>query len=126
MVKFWQNTSNNKLYKDWIGGLFEGLTLKGGLYNDKLLQEFLANELQDIGTMQKFVDVGITDLEHGVYVDNTDTLDTDLLDVIAASFAYAGFFPPAESMGGTWYDGSVIWELDIFSAVNKCLETHSQ
>lgn len=23
-------------------------------------------------------------------------------------------------------DGSVIWDLDIFSAVNKCLETHAQ
>ena len=76
--------------------------------------------------MQRFVDVGITDLENGIYVDNTDTLDTNLLDVMSASFAYAGFFPPAESMGGTWYDGSVIRELDVFSAVNKCLETHSQ
>lgn len=43
-----------------------------------------------------------------------------------ASFSYAGFFPPAESMDGTWFDGSVIWDLDIFSAVNKCLETHDQ
>jgi hypothetical protein len=39
------------------------------------------------------------------------------------SFAYAGFFPPAESMGSDWFDGSTIWDLDIFSAVNKCLET---
>lgn len=43
-----------------------------------------------------------------------------------ASFSYAGFFPPAETMNGTFFDGSVIWDLDIFSAVNKCLETHEQ
>lgn len=43
-----------------------------------------------------------------------------------ASFAYPGFFPPAESMDSTWFDGSVIWDLDIFSAVNKCMETHAQ
>jgi hypothetical protein len=42
-----------------------------------------------------------------------------------ASFAFPGFFPPAESMGSSWFDGAVIWDLDIFSAVNKCLETHS-
>lgn len=42
-----------------------------------------------------------------------------------ASFAFAGFFPPAESMGSSWFDGAVIWDLDIFSAVNKCLETHN-
>ena len=51
MVTFWQNTAKSKLYKDWIGGFFEGLTLKPGLYNDKLLHEFLAAELQDIGPM---------------------------------------------------------------------------
>ncbi len=43
-----------------------------------------------------------------------------------ASFAYAGFFPPASSMGTSWFDGSVIWDLDIFSVVNKCMETHAQ
>jgi hydroxymethylpyrimidine/phosphomethylpyrimidine kinase len=28
-------------------------------------------------------------------------------------------------MGSSFFDGSVIWDLDIFSAVNKCLETHA-
>jgi len=28
-------------------------------------------------------------------------------------------------MGSSWFDGAVIWDLDIFSVVNKCLETHS-
>ena len=27
-------------------------------------------------------------------------------------------------MGSIFFDGSTIWDLDIFSAVNKCLETH--
>jgi hypothetical protein len=52
-------------------------------------------------------------------------LDANFQDIMFASFAYAGFFPPADSMGTSWFDGSTIWELDIFSAVNKCLETHS-
>ena len=29
-------------------------------------------------------------------------------------------------MGSAWFDGSVIWDLDIFSAVNECLKTHGQ
>lgn len=126
MVTFWQNTSTNKLYKDWIGGIAEGLTIKAGLYNDALLADFLTTELADVGTMQRFVDVGLTDVLTGAFVDNTSTLDSNLQDVMFASFSYAGFFPPAESMGSTWFDGSVIWDLDIFSAVNKCLETHEQ
>lgn len=51
MVTFWQNTANNKLYKDWLGGWAQGLTIEAGLYNDKLLAEFLQSELTDIGNM---------------------------------------------------------------------------
>ena len=100
--------------------------MEPGLFNDKLLEEFLTTELADIGPMQKFVDVGLTDVLNGTFVDQIETLDTNLIDVMFASFSYAGFFPPAESMGHTWFDGSVIWDLDIFSAVNKCMETHKQ
>ena len=61
----------------------------------------------------------------GAFDENTESLNTNLVDVIFASFSYPGFFPPAESMGSSYFDGSVIWNLDIFSAVNKCLETHA-
>ena len=86
----------------------------------------MKTELSDIGVMQRFVDVGITDVLTGAWKDNTETLNTNLADVVFASFSYAGFFPPADSMGSSWFDGSVIWDLDIFSAVNKCAETHAQ
>lgn len=37
-----------------------------------------------------------------------------------ASMSFAGFFPPAEIGGTQFFDGSAIWDLDIFSAVNDC------
>jgi len=98
--------------------------MEPGLFKSNLLHEFLTTELADIGPMQRFTDVGLTDVISGAYVDNIETLDTNLIDVMFASFSYAGFFPPAESMGKTWFDGSVIWDLDAFSAINKCMETH--
>lgn len=125
MITYWQNASNSKLYKDWLGGIVEGLTVKGGVYNDALLKSFLATELADIGEMQRYVDVGITNILTGGFDENTNSLNTNLQDVIFASFSYAGFFPPAEVFGSSFFDGSVIWDLDIFSAVNKCLETHA-
>lgn len=127
MVTFWDNASNSKLYKDWVGGVAEGLLLKGGLYNDAPLKDFLATELSDITSMQRSVDIGITDVLNGQYVDFTDAnLESNLQDAMFASFSYAGFFPPSESMSADWFDGSVIWDIDIFSAVNECLKTHSQ
>lgn len=51
MMSFWQNTASNKLYKDWLGGIIQGLTVEPGLYNNKMLGEFLQTELADIGQM---------------------------------------------------------------------------
>ena len=41
MKTFWENSANTKLYKDWMGGLAEGLLLKGGLWNDKAVLDFV-------------------------------------------------------------------------------------
>ena len=37
-----------------------------------------------------------------------------------AQFASAGVFPPVEYNNTDYFDGSTIWDLDIFSVVNKC------
>jgi len=41
MKLFWDNSTNTTLYKDWVGGLSEGIFLKGGLYNDKAVLDFI-------------------------------------------------------------------------------------
>merc|ERR1712013_913022 len=53
-----------------------------------------------------------------------DLTGDNFYNTMYAEFAYAGFFPPVDAMGSEWFDGSTIWDLDIFSAVNKCLEDH--
>lgn len=37
-----------------------------------------------------------------------------------AQFADAGIFPPAEFDDTDFFDGSTIWDLDIFSVVVQC------
>ena len=129
MIKFWEDASNSELYKNWIGGIAEGLLVKGGLYNDAELLDFLKSDsgLNDITPNQRWIDIGITDVLKGTYKDmhSEDLTGDDFYNVMYAEFAYAGFFPPVNAMGSEWFDGSTIWDLDIFSAVNKCLETHS-
>jgi hypothetical protein len=41
MITFWKNASNSNLYKDWLGGVTQGLLIEGGLYNNKPLDNFL-------------------------------------------------------------------------------------
>jgi len=68
--------------------------------------------------MQRYVNVGLANVLTGEWTDFN--LTTDFMTIMEGSFSYAGFFPPLEAMGSDWFDGSTIWDLDAFSAVNKC------
>ena len=97
MLKYWRNAADQEMYHDWVGGVVEGATFKGGLYNPEPMTEFLASELADIEPMQRFVDIGITNFEKGTYQENfKDSLDQNLAEVLQASLTWAGFFPPYE------------------------------
>jgi len=122
MKTFWDNSANTKLYKDWLGGLAEGLLLKGGLWNNKNVLDFLKTEMADITASNRWIDVGLTDVLKGTYVDYQEAaLNGDnLYNVMYAQFAQAGVFPPVEFNNTDYFDGSTIWDLDIFSVVNQC------
>ena len=122
MKTFWDNSTNTRLYKDWLGGLAEGLLLKGGLWNDQPTLDFLKSELSDVSATNRWIDIGLTDVLKGTYVDfkEEDLSGDNLYNVLFAQFASAGFFPPVEFNNTDYFDGSTIWDLDIFSVVNKC------
>ena len=69
MKTFWENSANAELYKNWLGGLAEGLLVKGGLWNDKGVLTFLKTEMADITASNRWIDVGLTDVLKGTYVD---------------------------------------------------------
>ena len=122
MKTFWENSTNTKLYKDWLGGLAEGLLLKGGLWNDAAVLDFLKTEMADISATNRWIDVGLTDVLKGTYVDVQESglVGDDLYNVMYAQFAQAGIFAPVEMNNTDYFDGSTIWDLDIFSVVNQC------
>lgn len=69
------------------------------------------------------MDIGIVNVNDGSYVDFSDknvTTGENLPDALFASMSIAGFFPPAEVLGSSWFDGSAVWDIDIFSAINRC------
>ena len=37
-----------------------------------------------------------------------------------ASLSTVGYYPPAEVFGSAFVDGAAVWDIDIFSAINKC------
>lgn len=71
------------------------------------------------------MDIGITDVVDGSYKDFSAaniTSGANLVDALYASLSVAGFFPPADVLNSYYFDGSAVWDIDIFTAVNRCKE----
>lgn len=71
--------------------------------------------------MNRAVNIGIVDVLDGSYKDFSDkniTSGANLVDALYASMSFAGFFPPADVLGSAFFDGSAVWDIDIFSAIN--------
>lgn len=122
MEKFWRDAANTNLYKSWFGGIARGLFFEGGLYNSQPLEDFLSKEFAGAG-VQRGLDMGIVDVVTGAYKEFSSdniTQGQNLHDALYASLSFAGFFPPADVLGSYYFDGSAVWDIDIFSAVNRC------
>jgi len=73
--------------------------------------------------IERKLDIGIVDVVDGSYKDFSDTnitSGTNLADAMYASMSIAGFFPPADVLGSSYFDGSAVWDIDVFSAINRC------
>lgn len=122
MEEFWIDAANTALYKDWFGGIARGLFFEGGLYNSSPMESFLKKQFDNVVPLRK-LDIGITNVIDGSYRDFSETditQDDNLVDAMFASMSFAGFFPPADVLGSQWFDGSAVWDIDIFSAINRC------
>jgi len=121
MLSFWKDAANTKLYKEWVGGVTSGLFVEGGLYNNEPMLTFLQDWFNDLD-FQRPVNVGITNAENGELVDwnETNMVKDYTYQVLFASLNMAGAFPPAQVLDGQWFDGSAVYDMDIFTGVNRC------
>lgn len=124
MQQFWIDATHSSLYKNWFGGIARGLFFEGGLYNSAPMETWIQKEFKDT-TIKRDLNMGIVDVIDGSYKDFSDkniTAGHNLNEALYASMSFAGFFPPAEVLGSSFFDGSAVWDIDIFSAINKCTE----
>merc|ERR1712072_709807 len=80
---------------------------------------------QEFGAIKpaRDLDMGIVDVVTGAYKEFSSANITEgqnLHDALYASMSFAGFFPPADVLGSYYFDGSAVWDIDIFPAVNRC------
>lgn len=101
MKDFWNTASTTTLYDNWFGGIARGMFYEGGLYDSAPLKKFIKSQFAGT-TLSRAINVGIADILSGDFLSFTEanmTTGNNLVDVLYASFAFAGFFPPVEAFG---------------------------
>jgi hypothetical protein len=130
MKQFWIDGGNTPLYQEWWIGHWAAFLEAEGIFDDSPLKSFITSELKKLGitSATKFArhfDVGILDFLKGTYITLDEKGETagiqGAIDTIFTSFSFPGFFPPTNSFGSRFIDGSAVETLDILSLINYCL-----
>jgi hypothetical protein len=69
------------------------------------------------------VTIGSSNLNTGLFSDFNETLGAEnLIEAVMCSAAPPLFFPPQNFQGSMWADGGCIINLDVFEAIERCLD----
>ena len=129
MEDFWISASQSKLYQNWWGGIAAGIVAKEGIYDSSPLKDFIQNKFDGVEEIKRKFNMGIVDLVKGSYMNFNEANITDngnMVHALYASFSKPGYFPPVEAFGSRWFSGDAIYDLDLYSIINDCIETHDE
>ena len=117
----WLNLNgSSNVYKNWVGGVVQGITLRSGLYDSSPLLAYLTATVKKAPARTTIM--GSTSLNSGLYktFKNLSTLG-DWLKVTMTSSAIPGIFPTRTYNNDVFTDGNVVYSMDIFSGIEECL-----
>lgn len=121
IVSYWKSFySNDQVYVEWPGGLVTGFLFYPGIYNNApalTLSQSIYNRPPG-----RNVTVGSTNMDTGLYGTFSDNLGLAMVDAYISSSSPPFFFPSHLFEGYSWADGGCIMNLDVFSAITRCLD----
>jgi predicted acylesterase/phospholipase RssA len=124
LADFWLNLDSSNLYKQWPGGIAQGLLIEPSIYNTAPSKDFFESILTE--KPKRFISVGATDVNDAEYRTfknfREDLSPQQLVQAVMASFAVPGVFPYITIDGVPYIDGGAILSMDVGSAVAKCRE----
>ena len=125
LIDVWTSITQEKVYVNWKpGGIVQGLLSEYGLYDTTPLKETV-NSLFNRG-IHRNISVGATNMNTGEFVDFSEDLGSDILEGIICSASPPFFFPHQQFLGTTFADGGCVINLDVFKAVERCLDVVGQ
>lgn len=120
-----ENLTTDKIYQFWPGDMLEAITEHSGVLNSDpllhLITDILTTKFPE-GPKRKMV-VSAVDIITGSYVTFDEKTPLSRLPVGVTSSASIPFvFPNRKVHDMTLMDGGTVWNTNLASAVNRCLE----
>lgn len=121
LLSVWGGVKNNSdVYVEWKLGLIDGLLFQRGLYSTEPLQKLVTKSF--INGVQRNFTMGSTNLDLGTFGTFNESLGQATIDSVMCSSAVPFVFPPHIFQGYAWADGACIMNLDVSSAIERCLQ----
>ena len=121
----WKNLHTHDIYKEWPGGLIEGLTEKSSLFDNTPIYEFLADCFSPFpkGVARQSI-IGTVDINTAKYLtwSGMESSIDDWPQRVVSSASLPSLFYPALIDDYVCTDGGTAMGLDSTSAVEACLE----
>jgi len=124
LVALWSSLSNDQLYVKWPAGYLHGLLYESGVYDDTPLYNFVTDIVQSVQEIQRHLLVAADDSETGDYI----VFDSDKIPIsemprrVVSSASIPLVFPDQQFDGRVFMDGGTVYNTNLVSAVEKCLE----
>ena len=120
----WSKQVNSDVYELWDGkGLIKGCLTESACFNDDPMLNQLQAATKIFTEVKRNFTVNAANVETGDYVSfNQTNLEIDeIAQAAVSSSSIPGVFPPQHFKDMILMDGGTIWDIDILSAVNQCL-----
>eukprot|EP01132_Coremiostelium_polycephalum_P001127 gene1127-1432_t len=124
IIQKWLSITKEDVYKDWKGGVIEGLLLKNGIFDTSPLRNYLNTNLnvEQLINSNRVLNIGSTCISTGDFqIFNKTT--PDIITAVMASSAIPGLFPSIEMGGQTYVDGGVSYMAIVTDTTRLCVET---
>jgi len=123
MMTLWKDLKPENIYKNWPwGGPVRGFVSEKALYDSSPFRKFIRTK---INPPQRGLVISATNAGTGALKTwNEETEFETLLRGVDASSSYPGFFEPITDIdeGVTYYDGGTSFSVNIFDAINRCVD----
>ena len=121
LLNLWRSINGSSdIYVNWPGGELEGLLFHSGIYNTAPLVNLLRNNFL-YGINRNF-SVGSTNMDTGLFGTFNESVGGAGVDAVLCSCSPPPIFPTHQFEGYTWSDGGCVENLDVASAITRCLE----